>query len=677
MMKNRAGLLALLVLGIATILMVFFVMPRISTDKNEAGETTTATGETVKDTTSDAATAASQKMDRLAADAVKAVQSLDALFADGKTPNTEAYSGARAQAETAVSAISGIEIPDTLEDGPKATMTKARENAARALALIKSLPADPAAAASLIGRIADALAGKQDTGASPTPTDGQAAAASALPRFDILRVEPDGSTVIAGKAEPGAKLEIVDGDKVIASFDVGNSGDFAAVLDSPLTPGDHSIELRVTGKDGKAVTSEEVATVSVPEDGSGNLLAMVTKPGEATRVITAPETINSADKRSRVAAETSALTPELPTQSQQLSTSAPVVGTEPTTAEPAPPAPGAAEVQVTAVEIEGDRIFVAGTALPGRQIRAYADDALIGSASADTIGHFVVEGTLSLSVGNHMIRADMLDASGNVAVRASVPFNRPEGDQVAVVAQSPKTASGQGGAMVPIDYATFEKLRGSLGKAFAILQTLYADGKKPALEELAAARSATEIGLKSIADFRLGSDSNPAIGDFVAETTANAGKALEALQALPNETDAVGSALPEIAKLIDAVLKPLPPELLAGIQAPPAPATEGAVSATDAPASVETASQQPKTIEQAPLAESRNSVIIRRGDTLWQISRRVYGKGVRYTTIYLANANKIGNPDLIEPGQIFSVPQEALPNAEELHRKRLQGEQIN
>ncbi len=674
MMKNRAGLLALLVLGIATILMVFFVMPRISTDKNEAGETTTATGETVKDTTSDAATAASQKMDRLAADAVKAVQSLGALFADGKTPNMEAYSGAKAQAETAVSAVSGIEIPDTLEDSLKSTMLKTREDAAKALALIKSLPADPTAASSLIGRIADALSGKQDAGASPTPTDAQETVASPLPRFDILRVEPDGSTVIAGKGEPGAKLEIVDGDKVIASLEVGSSGDFAAVLDSPLTPGDHSIELRVTGKDGKTLTSEEVATVSVPEDGSGNLLAMVTKPGEATRIITAPETINSADKRSRVAAETSALTPELPAQSQQLSTSAPVVGTEPTTAESAP---SAAEVQVTAVEIEGDRIFVAGTALPGREIRAYADDALIGSASADTIGHFVVEGTLSLSVGNHMIRADMMDASGNVAVRASVPFNRPEGDQVAVVAQSPKTASGQGGAMVPIDNATFEKLRGSLGQAFAILQALYADGKKPALEELAAARSATEIGLKSIADFRLGSESNPVIGDFVAETAANAGKALEALHALPNETDAVGAALPEIAKLIDAVLKPLPPELLAGIQAPSGPATDGEIASTGAPAPVETASQQPKTIEQAPLAESRNSVIIRRGDTLWEISRRVYGKGVRYTTIYLANANKIGNPDLIEPGQIFSVPQEALPNAEELHRKRLQGEQIN
>lgn len=69
-------------------------------------------------------------------------------------------------------------------------------------------------------------------------------------------------------------------------------------------------------------------------------------------------------------------------------------------------------------------------------------------------------------------------------------------------------------------------------------------------------------------------------------------------------------------------------------------------------------------------------MIIRRGDTLWQISRRVYGQGVRYTTIYLANENQINNPDRIEPGQIFTVPREALPNAE-IHRKRLRGEAVN
>ncbi|MCW2309448.1 LysM peptidoglycan-binding domain-containing protein [Rhodobium gokarnense] len=51
------------------------------------------------------------------------------------------------------------------------------------------------------------------------------------------------------------------------------------------------------------------------------------------------------------------------------------------------------------------------------------------------------------------------------------------------------------------------------------------------------------------------------------------------------------------------------------------------------------------------------SVIIRKGDNLWRISRRRYGEGVRYTTIYAANKEQIRNPDLIYPGQVFMVPE--------------------
>ena len=59
----------------------------------------------------------------------------------------------------------------------------------------------------------------------------------------------------------------------------------------------------------------------------------------------------------------------------------------------------------------------------------------------------------------------------------------------------------------------------------------------------------------------------------------------------------------------------------------------------------------------APKLKSVNSaVIIRRGDTLWRISRRVYGKGVRYSTIYLANQEQIQSPHKIFPGQVFKVP---------------------
>ncbi|MBA3519932.1 MAG: LysM peptidoglycan-binding domain-containing protein [Rhizobiales bacterium] len=49
-------------------------------------------------------------------------------------------------------------------------------------------------------------------------------------------------------------------------------------------------------------------------------------------------------------------------------------------------------------------------------------------------------------------------------------------------------------------------------------------------------------------------------------------------------------------------------------------------------------------------------VIIRRGDNLWRISRRNYGRGIRYKSIFAANSDRIRDPDLIYPGQVFFVP---------------------
>lgn len=691
MMKNRAVWVALLVLGVATLLMVFFVLPRVSPVKDDASQAVTTAVDTAKEaattaeqTIADAARTATEKMDRLKAEATTAVTTMKTLFAEGRTPAADAFASAKAVAKAALSALAALDIPAGIDAKLDTSMKKAREDAARALSLIESLPDDPAKAAGLIAAIESALTGKSAPEPAPAapaapaapPAASDEAADSRLPRFDVLRVEPDGSAVIAGNAAPGSKLEIVSGDKVIATLEVDPTGDFAAVLDQPLPPGDHSLQLKATGADGKALTSEETATISVPADPNGKLLAMVSKPGEASRLITLPESVNSDAKQERVAASEA-------TPAADSAATAPAETAEtasPPTTTPAENAPAAqpAEIQVTAVEIEGDRIFVAGKAPAGSSVRGFADEALIGTVVTDPSGHFVVDGKVPLSVGSHVIRAELLDANGTVVVRASVPFDRPEGEQVSVVAQSPQTASGQGGAMVPVDLAAFEKLRGSLSQAFGLLQGLYADGKKPALEELAAARSATEIGLKSIADFRPATIASAPLAEFVTATAGKAGKALSALQALPRDIEAVGAELPKIAALIEAVLSPVAPS--PDQNAPAEAATQPAPSVQPAPAAPQEtaeAAAAPKTIEQAPLTESRNSVIIRRGDTLWQISRRVYGQGVRYTTIYLANSNQIRNPDLIEPGQVFQVPNEALPNAEEIHRKRLTGKPVN
>ena len=44
------------------------------------------------------------------------------------------------------------------------------------------------------------------------------------------------------------------------------------------------------------------------------------------------------------------------------------------------------------------------------------------------------------------------------------------------------------------------------------------------------------------------------------------------------------------------------------------------------------------------------------GFTLWGIARSNYGRGVLYVQIYEANQDQIRDPDLIYPGQIFTIP---------------------
>ena len=49
-------------------------------------------------------------------------------------------------------------------------------------------------------------------------------------------------------------------------------------------------------------------------------------------------------------------------------------------------------------------------------------------------------------------------------------------------------------------------------------------------------------------------------------------------------------------------------------------------------------------------------VVVHKGDALWRIAYRSYGQGVRYVDIVRRNSDKIDNPDLIYPNQIFAVP---------------------
>ena len=47
---------------------------------------------------------------------------------------------------------------------------------------------------------------------------------------------------------------------------------------------------------------------------------------------------------------------------------------------------------------------------------------------------------------------------------------------------------------------------------------------------------------------------------------------------------------------------------------------------------------------------------VKSGDCLWKIAKKYYNDGSKYTVIYNANKSKIKKPNLIYPGQVFTIP---------------------
>jgi LysM repeat protein len=81
--------------------------------------------------------------------------------------------------------------------------------------------------------------------------------------------------------------------------------------------------------------------------------------------------------------------------------------------------------------------------------------------------------------------------------------------------------------------------------------------------------------------------------------------------------------------------------------APPPPEPEAAAPAAEEPAVEEAAASEPE-------AEAARTYTVESGDTLWAISEQFYGDGNKYQII--ADASGIANPDLIQPGQVLTIP---------------------
>ena len=60
--------------------------------------------------------------------------------------------------------------------------------------------------------------------------------------------------------------------------------------------------------------------------------------------------------------------------------------------------------------------------------------------------------------------------------------------------------------------------------------------------------------------------------------------------------------------------------------------------------------------ETSPEPKKDTTYTVKTGDCLWNIAKKFYGNGAKYTVIYEANKDKIKNPNLIYTGQVFVIP---------------------
>ncbi len=240
-------------------------------------------------------------------------------------------------------------------------------------------------------------------GATGTPVSAAAldekAKADAGPVFDLIRVAPDGHTVIAGQAEPGIRVVIFDGDTPLGDVNADARGEWVFLPPAPLQPGEHRLGLTAEAPDRPAVISQDLMVVVVPEPGEDLV-------GRTARLRDQP----LAMKVSR-----NGLGPAMVLQG--------------------PREPGTAlTLSIDAIDHDAaGRITFSGGAPADAVITVYVANKPAGQAIADASGRWMLRSGVVPS-GSDVVRADQQDPSGTVVARVAVPFRSPSGAAMAATA---------------------------------------------------------------------------------------------------------------------------------------------------------------------------------------------------------------------------------------------------
>lgn len=292
---------------------------------------------------------------------------------------------------------------------------------------------------------------------------------------------------------------------------------------------------------------------------------------------------------------------------------------EPVAEEPAPP-----RFDVLRVD-GGGMATIAGQAPAGADVSLRLDGVEVGRATADASGQFAALLTLAPSDKPRLMGLVALLAGGKeiagVETVAIAPIAAPvvaEAEPAPAPEPVPALLLGEEGVKVLPEPAPLP------GAPVQVDSISYGAAGEVVLAGRATAGAALRFYLDDAAVAEGKADDK---GNWQA-TLAEVAPGLHRLRA--DEVDAAG-------KVISRYETPFQREVPVVADAPAAP--------------------EPAPAEPAPeVAPAPITVTVQPGLTLWAIARENFGEGMMYVQVFEANRDKIKDPDLIYPGQVFTVP---------------------
>jgi nucleoid-associated protein YgaU len=226
--------------------------------------------------------------------------------------------------------------------------------------------------------------------------------AAVPPSFDVVKVGPDGTAAIAGRAEPGSKVTVRDGDKVIGEVTADRRGEWVLVPEQPIGPGDRLLSLEASNpQGGAAVKSDETVALSIAPSAPGG------KGGTALAVVLPRDGTGAA----RVLQRPDGGGPAGPDRT--------------TTGKPT-----ALSMDTAEFDLQG-RVVLSGRAPPGATIQIYLGNDPLATVAADAAGRWTATSTREVSPRGLEVRLDQLTEDGRVAQRLAVPLAQVAAVQLA------------------------------------------------------------------------------------------------------------------------------------------------------------------------------------------------------------------------------------------------------